>query len=75
MHWKVITPGLKFSLANGEKDVRYYNRMTEAAGLTNSLGRNLHHSFVQGLKLGFEESYVGSLIEVAGKIEQGKNYW
>ena len=33
--------GLKFSLANGEKDIRYYNRMTEAAGLTNALGRNL----------------------------------
>jgi 3-hydroxyisobutyrate dehydrogenase-like beta-hydroxyacid dehydrogenase len=60
--------GLKFSLANGEKDVRYYNRMAEAAGLTNSLGRNLHHSFVQGLKLGFEESYVGSLIEAQAKI-------
>ena len=60
--------GLKFSLANGEKDVRYYNRMAEAAGLTNALGRNLHHSFVQGLKLGFEESYVGSLIEAQAKL-------
>jgi len=62
--------GLKFSLANGEKDVRYYNRMTEAAGLTNALGRNLHHSFIQGLKLGFEESYVGSLIEVQAKLNK-----
>jgi 3-hydroxyisobutyrate dehydrogenase-like beta-hydroxyacid dehydrogenase len=60
--------GLKFSLANGEKDLRYYNRMAEAAGLTNALGRNLHHSFVQGLKLGFEDSYVGSLIEAQAKL-------
>ena len=60
--------GLKFSLANGEKDVRYYNRMVEAAGLTNSMGRNLHHAFVQGMKLGFEDSYVGSLIEAQSKL-------
>jgi 3-hydroxyisobutyrate dehydrogenase-like beta-hydroxyacid dehydrogenase len=60
--------GLKFKLANGEKDLRYYNRMTESAGLTNAMGRNLHHSFVQGLKLGFEESYVGSLIEAQAKL-------
>ena len=60
--------GLKFSLGNGEKDLRYYNRMAEAAGLTNSLGRNLHHTFVQGLKLGFEDSYVGSLIEAQAKL-------
>ena len=60
--------GLKFSLANGEKDVRYYNRMVEAAGLTNSLGRNLHHAFVQGMKLGFEDGFVGSLIEAQAKL-------
>jgi 3-hydroxyisobutyrate dehydrogenase-like beta-hydroxyacid dehydrogenase len=60
--------GLQFSLANGEKDVRYYNSMAESAGLTNALGRNLHHSFVQGLKLGFEEGMVGSLIEAQAKL-------
>ncbi len=60
--------GLKFSIANGEKDLRYYNRMAEAAGLTNSLGRNLHHTFVQGMKLGFDEGYVGSLIEAQAKL-------
>lgn len=60
--------GLKFGLANGEKDVRYYNRMAEAAGLTNALGRNLHHAFVQGLKLGFENEMVGSLIEAQAKL-------
>ncbi len=64
--------GLKFSMANGEKDLRYYNRMAEAAGLTNALGRNLHHSFVQALKLGFEESYVGSLIEAQAKLNNVK---
>ncbi len=64
--------GLKFSLANGEKDVRYYNRMAEAVGLTNSLGRNLHHSFVQGLKLGFEDGLVGSLIEAQAKLNNVK---
>ena len=60
--------GLKFSLANGEKDVRYYNSMAESAGLTNALGRNLHHAFVQGMKLGFEEGMVGSLIEAQAKL-------
>jgi 3-hydroxyisobutyrate dehydrogenase-like beta-hydroxyacid dehydrogenase len=60
--------GLQFSLANGEKDVRYYNSMAESAGLTNALGRNLHHSFVLGLKLGFEDGMVGSLIEAQAKL-------
>lgn len=64
--------GLKFSLANGEKDLRYYNRMTEAFGLTNALGRNLHHSFVQGMNLGFEDGFVGSLIEAQAKLNNVK---
>lgn len=62
--------GLQFSLANGEKDVRYYNRMAESAGLTNALGRNLHHAFVQGLKLGFEDGMVGSLIAAQARLNQ-----
>ena len=64
--------GLKFSMANGEKDLRYYNRMAEAFGLTNALGRNLHHSFVQGMKLGFEDGFVGSLIEAQAKLNNVK---
>ncbi len=42
--------------------------MAESAGLTNALGRILHHSFVQGINLGFEDSYVGSLIEAQAKL-------
>ncbi len=60
--------GLKFSLANAEKDLRYYTRMTGTVPLAGSLGKTVHDSLLQGLALGFTEGLVGSLIEAQAKL-------
>ncbi len=60
--------GLKFSLANAEKDLRYYTRMTETVPLEGSLGKTVHDTLLQGLALGFTEGLVGSLIEAQAKL-------
>ena len=60
--------GLKFSLPNAEKDLRYFTRMTAEVPLTGVLGGAVHHAFVEGLKLGFGEGYVGSLIAAQAKL-------
>ncbi len=57
------TSGLRFSLPNGEKDLRYYQRMTEAASLAGGLGQAVHGAFAKGLELGLNKGYVGALIE------------
>ncbi len=60
--------GLQFSLANAEKDLRYYTQMTGAVPLAGSLGKSVHDTLQQGLALGFEEGLVGSLIEAQAKL-------
>lgn len=62
--------GLKFSLANAAKDLRYYTRMTESVPLTGNLGNAVHHALVQGLKLGFDDGFVGDLIRAQAKLNQ-----
>lgn len=64
--------GLKFSLPNAAKDLGYYTRMTSAASLTGMLGDSVRHAFVQGLNLGFEDGYVGSLIAAQSKLNKVK---
>jgi 3-hydroxyisobutyrate dehydrogenase-like beta-hydroxyacid dehydrogenase len=60
--------GLQFSLANAEKDIRYYTRMTGTVPLEGSLGKTVHNTLLQGLALGFTEGLVGSLIEAQAKL-------
>jgi 3-hydroxyisobutyrate dehydrogenase-like beta-hydroxyacid dehydrogenase len=60
--------GLQFSLPNAEKDLRYFSRMTGDVPLTGVLGNAVHHAFVEGLKLGFSDGFVGSLIPAQGKL-------
>jgi len=60
--------GLQFSLANAEKDLRYYTQMTAAVPLAGSLGKSVHDSLQQGLALGFDEGLVGSLIAAQAKL-------
>lgn len=60
--------GVKFSVANGEKDLRYYNHLVESKNLTNTIGRSLHQSFVQGINCGHQQDYVGSLIQAQAKL-------
>jgi 3-hydroxyisobutyrate dehydrogenase-like beta-hydroxyacid dehydrogenase len=60
--------GLKFSLANAEKDLRYYNRMTGEAGMAAPMGPAVHNQLMAARKLGFETALVGHLVAAALKL-------
>jgi len=60
--------GLQFSLANAEKDIRYYTRMTGSVPLAGALGKAVHGNLVQGLDLGFADGLVGSLVDAQAKL-------
>ena len=60
--------GLAFSLANAEKDLRYYNRMTDSIPLSGMLGRTVQHALVQGLNLGYAGGLVGDLLRVQERL-------
>jgi len=60
--------GLKFSLPNAEKDLRYYTRMTGEAELSGDLGKAVHAALAKGLELGLAEGYVGHLIRAQEKL-------
>ena len=60
--------GLAFSLANAEKDLRYYNRMADAVPLAGMLGRAVQHALIQGLNLGDADGLVGDLLRVQERL-------
>ena len=60
--------GLAFSLANAEKDLRYYNRMADTVPLTGMLGRAVQHALIQGLNLGYADGLVGHLLRVQERL-------
>ena len=60
--------GLAFSLANAEKDLRYYNRMADTVPLPGPLGRVVQHALIQGLNLGYANGLVGDLLRVQEKL-------
>ena len=60
--------GLKFTLANAAKDLRYYTHFTESMMLPSVIGEAVHQSLVTANALGFGDKYVPSLVEVQEKI-------
>jgi 3-hydroxyisobutyrate dehydrogenase-like beta-hydroxyacid dehydrogenase len=60
--------GLKFSLLNAEKDLRYYTRMTGEKALSDGLGRAVHAALAKGLELGLAEGFVGHLIRAQEQL-------
>ena len=60
--------GLKFTLANAAKDLRYYTHFTESMMLPSIIGEAVHQSLVTANALGLGERYVPSLIEAQEKI-------
>jgi len=60
--------GLKFTLSNAAKDLRYYTHMTESMMLPSIVGEAVHQSLVTANVLGFGEKYVPSLIEAQEKL-------
>ena len=60
--------GLKFTLANAAKDLRYYTHFTESMMIPSTMGEAVHQSLVTANALGFGEKYVASLIEAQEKL-------
>jgi len=60
--------GLKFTLANAAKDLRYYTHFTESMMLPSTIGEAVHQSLVTANALGFGEKFVPSLVEVQEKL-------
>jgi 3-hydroxyisobutyrate dehydrogenase-like beta-hydroxyacid dehydrogenase len=54
--------GLKFSLANAAKDLRYYNRMTSEIPLSGNMGPAVLKSLVQALQTAHGAGLVGELV-------------
>ena len=60
--------GLKFTLSNAAKDLRYYTHFTESMMLPSTMGEAVHQSLVTANALGFGDKYVASLIEAQEKL-------
>ena len=60
--------GLKFTLVNAAKDLRYYTHFTEAMMIPSTVGEAVHQSLVTANALGFGDKYVPSLIEAQEKL-------
>jgi len=60
--------GLKFSLSNAAKDLRYYTHLTESLMLPSVVGEAVHQSLVTANALGFGDKFVPSLIEAQEKL-------
>ncbi|MDZ7856512.1 NAD(P)-dependent oxidoreductase [Sphaerotilus sp.] len=60
--------GLKFSLDNARKDVRYYGHLAEGLGVPAWIGQAVHQSLVQACVLGYGDRFVPSLIEAQEQL-------
>ena len=60
--------GLKFTLSNAMKDLRYYTHFAESLPVPAIMGEAVHQSLVTANLLGFGDKYVPSLIEAQEKL-------
>ena len=60
--------GLKFTLSNAAKDLRYYTHYTESLMLPSIIGEAVHQSLVTANALGLGDKYVASLVEAQERI-------
>lgn len=60
--------GLKFTLVNAMKDMRYYTHLAESLPTSAIVGEAVHQTLVQANLLGFGDKYVPSLVEVQEKL-------
>jgi 3-hydroxyisobutyrate dehydrogenase-like beta-hydroxyacid dehydrogenase len=60
--------GLKFAIANAQKDLRYYTHLTEMLATTSPLAEATHQTLVQATNLGLGERYVASLFEAQEQL-------
>jgi 3-hydroxyisobutyrate dehydrogenase-like beta-hydroxyacid dehydrogenase len=60
--------GLKFTLVNAMKDLRYYTHFAESLPVPAIVGEAVHQSLVMANLLGFGDKYVASLVEAQEKL-------
>ena len=60
--------GLKFTLVNAMKDLRYYTHFAESLPVSAIVGEVVHQSLVNANLMGFGDKYVPSLIEAQEKL-------
>jgi 3-hydroxyisobutyrate dehydrogenase-like beta-hydroxyacid dehydrogenase len=60
--------GLKFTLSNAMKDLRYYTHFAESLPVPAIVGEAVHQSLVTANLLGYGEKYVASLVEAQEKL-------
>ena len=64
--------GLKFAIANGQKDLRYYTHMTEMLPTTSFVAEAAHQSFVQAASLGLGDKFIASMFEAQERLHDVK---
>ncbi len=62
--------GMKFSIANATKDLRYLNRMLADAKVMSPLGNATHNAFIQAGKAGFADGLVGHLVQAQSNLNK-----
>jgi 3-hydroxyisobutyrate dehydrogenase-like beta-hydroxyacid dehydrogenase len=60
--------GLKFTIANGQKDLRYFTHLTEGLPTTSFLAEAAHQSFVLAANLGLGDKFIPSLLQAQEQI-------
>ncbi|MFO1395635.1 MAG: NAD(P)-dependent oxidoreductase [Burkholderiales bacterium] len=60
--------GLKFTLVNAMKDLRYYTHFAESLPVSSIVGSAVYQSLVTANVLGFGDKYVASLVEAQEKL-------
>jgi 3-hydroxyisobutyrate dehydrogenase-like beta-hydroxyacid dehydrogenase len=59
--------GMKFGIANGQKDLRYFTHLAEMQPVTTLMAEAAHQSFVLANNLGFGDKMIPSLFEAQEK--------
>jgi len=59
--------GMKFGIANGQKDLRYFTHLAEQLPVAAFMAEAAHQSFVQANNLGFGDKMIPSLFEAQEK--------
>jgi 3-hydroxyisobutyrate dehydrogenase-like beta-hydroxyacid dehydrogenase len=62
--------GLKFSIGNAQKDLRYYTHLAETLPVASFVAEAAHQSFVQAANLGLADKFIASLFEAQERIGQ-----
>ena len=60
--------GLRFTIVNATKDLRYYTHFTESMMIPSVMGEAVHQSLVTANALGFGDRFVPSLVEAQEKL-------